>query len=209
LLKGSIFNFDYLFYKPIKDLYPYNENMLMNTKQKFLIGATNCTTGRAVYFEKRNYSELVIALQASSSMPLLCKPVKIDNVQYLDGGIADPIGIHKAFSEGFDKVVVVTTRHMEYRKKPPSKLHRFFFKIYNKRYPELMAVLRDRPQRYNLLIEEINEMENENKIVVVRPSHEVKLKKLEKNSRKLVDLYFQGRDDARGMLTKINDYMSQ
>jgi predicted patatin/cPLA2 family phospholipase len=208
LFKGSIINFDYLFYKPIKELYPYNEERFMNSEKKFLIGATDCATGKAVYFEKHNYSELVVALQASSSMPLLCKPVNIDGMLCLDGGIADPIGLYKAFSEGFDKIVLVLTRHAQYRTPPPSRLNELFFKIYDKKYPKLMATLRDRPQQYNRLIKEIEEMENEDKIIVIRPSYEVKIKKIERDARKLTHLYLLGRDDAREMLPKINAYIN-
>jgi predicted patatin/cPLA2 family phospholipase len=208
LFKGSVFNFDYLFYKPIKELYPYNEEKLINSEKRFLIGATDCATGKAVYFEAHNYSELVIALRASSSMPLLCKPVNMDGILYLDGGIADPIGVHKAFSEGFDKVVLVLTRHAQYREPPLSKLNKFFIKIYNKKYPKLMATLKNRPQQYNRLIEEIEVMESENKIVVIRPSYEVKIKKLERDARKLARLYLLGRDDAREILPKVNAYIN-
>ena len=208
LLKGSIFNFDYLFYKPIKELYPYNEEKFMNSKQRFLIGATDCVTGKAVYFEKHNYSELVIALKASSSIPFFCKPVKIDDLICLDGGVADPIGINKAFSEGFDKVVAVLTRHAGHRKQPPSGLNNILLKMYNKKYPELIATMKNRYKKYNSLIDEINVLENEGKILVLRPSREVKIKRLERDARKLTDMYFLGRDDAGRMLNKIYDYIN-
>ena len=208
LTKGSIFNFNYLFYKPIKDLYPYSEEMLKNTKQRFLIGATNCRTGKVVYFEKRNYSDLVLALQASSSIPMLCKPVTIDGLLCVDGAVADPIGINKAFSEGFDKLVVVSTRVKEYRVKPPSVLNKIFIKYYSKKYPELMDTIKRRHQQYDALTEEIYKLENEKKIFVVRPSKDIKVKRMERDARRLTGLYFLGRDDARGILSDMRSYLS-
>ena len=208
LLKGSVFNFDYLFYTPIKDLYPYAEDVFMNSKQRFLIGATNCETGKAVYFERHTYADLVHTLQASSSIPLVSKPVNIDGLTYLDGAIADPIGVGKAFSEGFDKVVVILTSHLEYREKKPSNLVRFLYKTVYRKHPELITALDNYHLLYNSLIEEINKMENENKIFVIRPSHEIKIKNLERDARKLTDLYFLGRDDARMLLPKIFEYIN-
>jgi predicted patatin/cPLA2 family phospholipase len=209
LLKGSIFNFNYLFYSPIKDLYPYNENTFITSEQKFLICATDCETGKAIYFEKHNYRELVQALQASSSIPLVSKPVYIDDKICIDGAIADPIGIHKAFSEGFDKQVVILTRQDEYKSTKTSRLAKYLFKIVYKRYPDLINSLNNSYLVYNSLIEEINEMEKENKIFVIRPSREIKIKSIEKDARKLIDLYFLGREDARRSLKKLYEYLSQ
>jgi predicted patatin/cPLA2 family phospholipase len=209
LLKGSIFNFSYLFYSPIKELYPYDEKTFMTSKQRFLICATDCETGKAIYFEKHNYTKLVQALQASSSIPLVCKPVYIDDKICLDGAIADPIGIHKAFSEGFDKQVVVLTRQFEYSKIEPSKLTKHLCKIIYKRYPELINSLNNSSMVYNSLIEELNEMEKENKFFVIRPSHEINIKRTEKDARKLIDLYFLGREDARRSLPKIYEYINR
>ncbi|MDR0312501.1 MAG: patatin family protein [Treponema sp.] len=209
LLKGSIFNFDYLFYSPIKDLYPYNEEALINSRQKFLIGATNCETGKAVYFEKNNYNELVKALQASSSIPLVCKPVNIDGIAYLDGAISDPIGVHKAFSEGYDKVVVILTRDFEYRNKKLSRMVKILFKLFYGKYPELITALNDTSNQYNSLVEEINKMEQEGKIFVIRPSRKMNIKEIEKDARKLVDLYLQGRDDTLNLLSQVSEYLSK
>ena len=163
IVKGSIFNFNYLFYDPIKKLYPYDEERLKNSKQKFLIGATDCRTGNVVYFERNNYDDLVHALQASSSMPLLSKIVNIDGMECLDGAIADPISLHKAFSEGYNKVIIILTRDSDYRKQDPSSLHKLLFKVYEKKYPKLIATMRKRPHYYNLLMEEINSLEKNKK----------------------------------------------
>ena len=209
ILKRSAFNFNYIFYSPIKDLYPYNEELLKITKQKFFICATNCETGKAVYFEKHNYNELVQALQASSSMPLLSKPVIVDGITCLDGAITDPIGVNKAFSEGYEKVVVVLTKDLEHSSKKVIKVANFLCKIFYKRYPELITALNNVSSNYNSLIDKIYKMESENKIFVIRPSSEVKISKIEKDARKLVDLYFRGRDEARGLLQGMLEYLNR
>jgi len=208
LFKGNIFNFDYVFFSPIKDIYPYDDDALVNSKQRLIITATDCETGESVYFEKRNnYAEFVHTLRASCSIPLLCKPVSIDGMMCLDGGISDPIGVKKAFAEGYDKVVVVLTRNYEYRKKNSMAL-KTLYKLFYKKYPKLIAKLNDGPNRYNSIVEEINKIEQEKKIFVIRPTREIKIRVIEKDVRKLVDLYFQGREDAQILLPQMFKYIN-
>jgi len=207
IFKRRAFNFEYIFYSPIKDLYPYDYNAFENSKQRLLIGATNIETGEIEFFERDTYDELVHVLQASSSLPLLSQPVIINESAYLDGAISDPIPISKAFYEGYDKVVVVLTRHSEFRLPPSSRFHRFLFWFHNRRYPKLMETMRNRPQKYNSLIEEINLMEKNNHIFVIRPSRELNIRTLEKDARKLFELYMLGRDDTRDLLTNMKKFI--
>ena len=60
LLKGkSIFNFDFLFGEPTKEWMPYDERTFLESKQRYVIGATNCRTGQQDFFERHTYKELV------------------------------------------------------------------------------------------------------------------------------------------------------
>jgi predicted patatin/cPLA2 family phospholipase len=201
------FNFEYLFYSPMKDLYPYDEEALKNSQQRLLISATNIETGDVEYFERNTYDELVHVLQASSSIPLLSQPVNIDGNFYIDGSIADPIGLHKAISEGFEKIVVVSTSHAERKLSPRSSFERLIIRWHERRYPKLMQTIRNRHLMYNSLFDDINSMEQENRIFVIRPYREFRIKTMEKDARKLFELYLQGRDDARKLLPRMIEYI--
>ena len=48
--------------------------------------------------------------RASSSMPLLTPIVNIEDVPYLDGGLADSVPIRRAKEIGNEKIVVVLTK---------------------------------------------------------------------------------------------------
>ena len=207
IFKGSAFNFNYMFHSPINDLYPYNENNLKNSKQKFLICAADCGTGKAVYFEKHNYRELAVSLQASSSLPLMSKPVVVDGITCLDGAVADPVGVQKAISQGYEKIVVVLTKDRINFHKHTSGITKFMFRLLYKKYPNLLAALNNSSDYYNSVISEINQMEQDKKIFVIRPQNKVTVKRLERNARKLIDLYFQGRDDARRLMGDMFEYI--
>lgn len=55
-------------------------------KIPLVVAATDINNGKAVYFSSGNLIDPIIA---SSSIPVLFKPVVIDNISYLDGGVLD------------------------------------------------------------------------------------------------------------------------
>jgi len=55
-------------------------------KIPLIVCATDINNAKPVYFSK---GELIPSLIASSSIPVLFKPVKINNIQFLDGGVLD------------------------------------------------------------------------------------------------------------------------
>ncbi|MCL2593370.1 MAG: patatin family protein [Defluviitaleaceae bacterium] len=207
--RGSIFNFDYMFHSPVNDLYPFDTGLLKNTKQNFIVTATNCKTGKPVYFQKNDYDEIAKALTASSSLPLLSKIVEIDGYECIDGGVSMPVAIHKSIEDGHKKHVVVLTRNLEYRKKDTSTLMKFVFKRCYKKYPELIKKLIDVPKNYNKLAEEIAELEKQGKIFVIRPTKPLGVGRAEKDARKLFTAYLAGRDDMRSSIEKMLEYMKE
>jgi NTE family protein len=55
-------------------------------KIPFFATATDLNNGKAVYFSE---GELLNPVIASASIPVIFKPVMIDNIQYVDGGVID------------------------------------------------------------------------------------------------------------------------
>ncbi|MCL2343260.1 MAG: patatin family protein, partial [Firmicutes bacterium] len=135
--RGSIFNFDYLFQSPVNELYPYDVEAFRRSKQRFVITATDCETGLPLYFQKRDYEEMTLALKASGSLPLASHIVEIDGYSCLDGGTADPIPVQKAIADGYQKIVAVLKRDINYRKKEPNAAMKRTYQAAYRRYPAL------------------------------------------------------------------------
>lgn len=57
-------------------------------------------------------------IKASCCLPAVCKPIVIDGKDCFDGGISDPIPFQKAFDMGCDKVIVVISKPVDFRKSP-------------------------------------------------------------------------------------------
>ena len=70
---------------------------ILNSEINCQIVTTNCLTGKAEYMTEDSDNDRLMKLcRASSSMPLLTPIVNIDNVPYLDGGLADSVPIRRA-----------------------------------------------------------------------------------------------------------------
>jgi len=145
-------------------------------------------------------------LRATSAMPFVSEFVEIDNKKYLDGGISDSIPIDKCKELGYEKIIVVLTRPVEYRKKKSNEL---FTKIKYSKYPNLVKTINNRYKNYNDTVEKIIDKENKKEIFVIRPSRLVKIKRIEKNENKLQEMYDLGIEDAKNRLEDLKRFICE
>lgn len=204
--KGLI-GYDYLFNDISKEKYPFDFETFKNSNQKFISVVTNCEEGKTEYVEKEDckgdIEEVFKVVQASSSMPLCSKMVKIGNNHYLDGAVTMPIPIDYALKNKYNNIVVVLTRDRNYRKPEISKRMKSLYKHVYGKYPKLVEKLCTMPERYNKIKEEINELERKGKIIVIAPSKPVNVSRLEKDKEKLKALYEEGTRDMEENINKI------
>ena len=123
---GNLVNKDFCYYKLPNELDIFDYDEYNKSNIDFYVTITNVETGLAEYIKIKDIKNEVEYIRASSSMPLVSKIVNINNKRYLDGGISDSIPVQKAKELGYDKIIVVLTRPIEYRKKPLN------IKLYNK-----------------------------------------------------------------------------
>lgn len=214
--KGLV-GFDYLFGEISKEKYPFDEKTFYASNKRFVVGATNCATGKTEYFEKWEKGEskqvgqakdIYRLLQASSSMPLASNIVTIDGKDYLDGAIDCNIPIEWALEQGYEKIVVVLTREKSYHKEPVSDKMKKVYKIVYKQYPNLVQSLCDRPEKYNNTYQKIAELEKQERVMVFQPQTQVNVTRLERNQNKLKELYQFGMQDARQRLEELRQYLA-
>ena len=117
ILTGNIVNKNFAYYKLTKKLDVFDEETFEKENKDFYATVTNLETGKAEYLKITKPIEQLEELRASSSMPLYSRIVKINDNKYLDGAVSDSIPVNKAIDMGFDKVIVVLTQPLEYRKK--------------------------------------------------------------------------------------------
>lgn len=201
--KGLI-GYDYLFNEISKKDYPFDYETFKFSNQKFISVITNCEKGITEYVEKNDCKEDIFkVVQASSSMPLCSKMVKIGNNHYLDGAVTMPIPVDWAIERDHKNILVVLTRDREYRKPEISfAMKKVYKRVYNK-YPKLVEQLLTMPERYNKLKEHINDLEKQGRIMVIAPKFPVTVSRLEKDKQKLQALYKEGIKDAEIYISRI------
>ena len=204
LTTGNIINKEFSFYEVPQKLDVFDNDTFMKSKIDFWATVTNMETGNAEYIKLDDLFAQMEVLRATSAMPYVSKIVELENGKYLDGGISDSIPVEKCKELGFDKVIVVLTRPLDYRKRKPKE---FLAKTYYRKYPKFAKTLNNRYKMYNETVEKIIDMENKKEIFVIRPTRLVKVKRIEKDPNKLQEMYELGIEDAKNSLEKLNEYI--
>jgi predicted patatin/cPLA2 family phospholipase len=193
ITKGNIMDFNLLFHTFPEKIIPYDYEKFAQSEAEYEMVTTNCITGKACYFnEKRDPKRIIDIVKASSSLPFLCPITYVDNIPMLDGGIADSIPLKRAQSLGFDNNLVVLTRNKGYRKSREMKVPPFFYR----KYPKLCEAIRNRNLLYNQQMDLVEMLEKEGKLLVIRPELPILVDRMERDTKKLLDLYQQGYECA-------------
>lgn len=206
LSKRQIFNFDFLFGEISNKYDPFDWKKFTDKKQKYEAVATNVKTGESTYFNLDNCSDIVAGVESSSSIPVMSRMIDVDGKKYLDGGVSTPIAYKRAFELGYEKAVVVLTREKGYRKKPVNKINEKIYKRYFKPLPYFIDKLMTVPERYNMMQEEMEELEKEGKLLIIRPPHKVIVKRLEKSVARLECLYNEGYEEGFKNIENIKSF---
>ncbi len=196
--KRGLIDQQLLFHRFPDRILPYNYKAYAENPARFEMVTTDCRTGRACYWEeKHNEKRIIEIVKASSSLPYACPIIYVDGRPMLDGGIVDSIPLFRAYEQGYDKCVVVLTRNKGYRKSTKKVPVPSF--IY-KKYPRLRVALRNRNKLYNEQLELVERLEEEGKIIVIRPEKPIVVGRMETSVKKLTDLYNQGYECARKVM---------
>ena len=204
----QIFNFDFLF-NDISNKYDIFDWESFNDKaKKYEVVATDVITGESKFFDKNNCNDIISAVKASASMPVMSKMIDVEGRKYLDGGISTSIAYKRAFDVGYSKAIVVLTREEGYRKKPVNKINESIYKRYFKPLPNLVEKLMTVPERYNNMQEEMEELAKERKLLIIRPQNKVTVQRLEHSSVKLEKLYNEGYEVGSKNIENIKNFIA-
>lgn len=203
----SIFNFDFLFGEISDTLIPLDRETFKNSQTKYTAVATSCLDGGVRYYEKSEVDDIYPVIRASASLPLLAPMVMVEGEPCLDGGLSVSVPYQRPIDEGYDKIVVVTTREHGYRKAPVSRVMARAYARFYRKYPELVRAILNVPRRYNAEMDEIDRLEAQGKIFVIRPRGPVNVSRTEKDVEKLQALYDHGREVCMEALPRLREYL--
>lgn len=203
---GNVVNKAFAFYKLPFTLDPFDQATFVASQIDFWVTLTNIETGEPEYVKITDAFAQMEALRATSAMPMVSRVVEIEGKKYLDGGISDSIPLDKAMALGYDKIIVILTRPLDYRKKPSNN---WLFKLFYRHYPKLIERWANRYAEYNQAVEKVIEMEKAGKIFVIRPSESLDISRLEKDLAKVQAMYDLGVKDGQAALSGLKDYLAK
>ena len=208
LLKtGNLFGAEMLYDIIPNELDLFDYDTYNKNESNFYVVITDINTGKPEYVKIGDLKKDIIYVRASSSLPLLAQNVKINDKEYLDGGISDSIPIKKSIADGNKKNVVILTRDSTYRKGKNSLMP--IIKLKYKKYPNFVKSMADRYIVYNEILDFIKELEDNGEVFVIRPKNPVNIGRTEKNREKLEALYNDGYNDAKDCYEELLKYLGK
>lgn len=203
LKSGNLINLNYIYSEVTnstgKD--PLDFETFMNNECRFTCVATEAKTAQPRYFTKEDFTQdNYTALKAACALPVACRPVKLDDKKYFDGGVSDPIPIKKAFADGCDKVIVCITQPRDFRK---TKIH-WAANILVANHRKVLDNILIMHNMYNNGIEELLELEKQGKVLVVDPRECFGVDTIKRDKIGMEKLYQLGYEDGK----RIEDFVN-
>ena len=188
--QGCIFDRELLYDKFPNQYLPFDFDTFFSSPMTFEMVTTNCLTGQPMYLSERHDRQRALDIvRASSSLPYVSKIVDVDGIPMLDGGIVDSIPLQHAIDMGHPTSVLVLTRNRGYRNTGKDmKIPRFIYR----KYPRLRVALSRRLAAYNAQLEYVERMEDEGRVICIRPERPMEVDRIEKDIAKLERLYEEG-----------------
>ncbi|MDO5403412.1 MAG: patatin family protein [Eubacteriales bacterium] len=186
------------------ELEPFDYDTFDKYEGEFYCVVTNVITGKPEYMRYTGKDRTNTVLKASCALPVLFPYIYINDTPYLDGGLSDSIPYEKAFADGCDRLVVVLTREAGYIKKtsPTTRaMARAFYK-----YPELSRDILKRAERYNRSLKNLEQLEKEGRVIIIRPTCSKGFSRTEKDRIKILSMYNDGYNQGAALASTVRTF---
>lgn len=194
LKEGMICSYNYMFDHHLKEVLKFDvENLKGKTKTAAFFGVYDLDLKETVYIPLKDMNMNI--LKACTSLPLIGRVVKEKDKRYLDGGITKMIPIEEAIKDGAKKHLIITTKPIDYIRKPSNG---FVVKLMSIVYKDCPAIAKDyaiRDKNYNIQIALINSLEKKGDALYRYPTKTIPVSRLRGDKDDLRALYNLGRED--------------
>jgi len=201
---GNIISKEFAFYEvPFKhDI--FDNATFQQTQIDFYATITNLNTAQAEYVKLTDPLAQMEVLRATSAMPYVSTPIEINGIPYLDGAIADSIPLEQMKKMGYDKIIVVLTRTLDYRKSKPNPL---LAKLWYRQYPKFAEAVNNRYVMYNQQVENVIKQAEKGEIFVIRPNVPLNIGRLERDETKIRTVYELGEKILSAQIQDLKKYL--
>ena len=192
LTDRSIFGLKFAYDTLVNELEPMDWEIFRAYKGTMAVGVTNARTGQINYMDGLRMDKSCRMLQATCAIPLLFPAIEMDGQYYYDGGVCEPITIHKAEADGYCRHIIILTRDKTYVKEK-SQSNEF-----------AARPLLERHDYYNEEVAYCNELEAKGQALLFRPDYP--LDSMEKDIDKLQEGYDMGYRQAMARMAEIKAF---
>lgn len=208
LRTGDLVGADFAYHVMPMELDVFDSATFESNPAEFWLVTTDVTTGEPVYYRMdRVTHESLEWLRASASMPIVTRPVRVDDGRLmLDGGISDSIPLKFFDERGYDRNVVVLTQPRDFLKKPAAM---WPFRLFMRRYPRIVEAMERRHEMYNAQLQYVASRAAAGKAFVIAPDRPLKIGRVEMNLRKMKNVYEAGRTACRRVLPALKEFLCE
>ena len=208
LRTGNLYSEQFCYHTVPEKLDPFDTEAFRENPMDFFVVCTDVRTGEPIYRKCRTGdAEDIQWMQASASMPLAAKIVKIGRYQLLDGGVADSIPVQFFESIGYRRNVVVLTQPKGYVKQKNRALPLVRRKY--RAYPRLTEAMKHRHEMYNAELRAVEQGEAEGRLFVIRPDAPIPVQRVERNPDHLRQAYSLGRSAAEKAFSAMEEFLKR
>ena len=207
LTTGDLFGVKMSYDKIPNVLIPFDYDAFLRCKTAFFAVVTNCRSGMAEYKQIKDLRKDMIAIRASSSLPLVSRMVKIGQDYYLDGGLADSIPLRESIQNGNQYNVVILTRDKDYRKEPNKLMLLHHLRYF--RYQKLVKTIKNRHLMYNDTLQFVDQEAKSGRCFVIRPQTPLEIKRAERDEEKVKAGYQQGYETAQKQYDSLIEFLEK
>ena len=208
LRTGNLYSEQFCYHTVPEKLDPFDTEAFRENPMDFFVVCTDVRTGEPIYRKCRTGDvEDIQWMQASASMPLAAKIVKIGHYQLLDGGVADSIPVRFFESIGYKRNLIILTQPKGFVKQKNKMLP--LIRARYVRYPAFVEAVADRHQRYNETLAYISMLEQSGRAFVIRPPIPLEIPSMERDPAQLRRVYETGRAVAQIQIDKIAAYVEE
>lgn len=193
---GNLMGAEFAYHTLPDELDPFDKKTFAQSSVEYHVVCTDVNTGAPVY--KRLTApvdyEFMEWIRASSALPLVSHPVKIGNMELLDGGMSDSIPLKYFQEQGFEHNIVILTQPKGFTKQRTKLMP--LFRAFMRRYPAIIEAMNRRHLMYNAQLEYLAHEEKAGRITIIAPEDTLPIGRTEQNSKRMQQVYQMGRDAA-------------
>lgn len=205
---GDLVGAEFAYHTLPRELDIFDTDTFEQNPTEFYLVATDVATGEPAYYrmDHVDYDSLEW-LRASASMPIVTRPVTVDDGRLmLDGGISDSIPLKYFNDIGYGRNIVVLTQPRDYMKKPATM---WPFRLLMRRYPKIVEAMSRRHEMYNAQLQYVASQAAAGKALVIAPESPLPIGRTETNARKMTAVYESGRAAAESQMDAIRHFVAE